>query len=60
MKFFSAEAVRLVLVGEADFVIEEEVVMEVLLRVSMIILANPTIITTIIESESIPPVVVLY
>jgi hypothetical protein len=60
MKFYSAEAVRVVLVGAGDLVIEEEVVMAVLLRVSMIILAKPTMITMIIESERIPPVVVLY
>jgi hypothetical protein len=47
-------------VGSELLVIAVCVVMEVLLRVSMIMLANPTKVVMMIAIENKPPVTVLY
>ena len=60
MKFFSRDAVIVVEVGLVFFSTFMDVVIEVLLTVLTIMLANPTMITTIIPMERIPPVTVWY
>ena len=60
MNFFSDDAVMVVCVGFGFFSVLKEVVIVFLSIVSMIMLAKPTMIATIIPIERRPPVKVLY
>jgi hypothetical protein len=60
MKLFSGEVVRIVEEGSGLVIVSTVLVMVVRLRVSMIMLANPMTIVTMIPKERMPPVNVLY
>ena len=60
MNMLSGDATIVVLVGLGFFSDLKDVVMVLLLSVSMIMLAKPTIIATIIPIERRPPVKVRY